>query len=220
MLRSKLISDLADRIVNLKIDHPVRVGVSGITASGKTTFANELAEELLSRKKKVIRTSIDNFHHPRTTRYKQGKISAIGYYEDAHDYESFRQKLLIPLGPSGNLHYQLVSLDLAKDEYVNPEIKVATKDMIFIVDGTFLFKQGLVNLFDFKIFVHTDFELARKRGAKREERAFGSYKEAEEMFIKRYHAASKFYLEQDSPQLNADVVINNNDLHNMEFIKH
>lgn len=39
MLRSKLISELANRILSLRINHPVRVGVSGITASGKTTLA-------------------------------------------------------------------------------------------------------------------------------------------------------------------------------------
>ncbi|WP_188048338.1 hypothetical protein [Bacillus sp. CH30_1T] len=60
--------------------------------------------------------------------------------------------------------------------------------------------------------------LARKRGAKREERAFGSYEEAEKMFIKRYHAASKLYFDQHSPQLKADVVINNNNINNPDFV--
>ncbi|MGB3259337.1 hypothetical protein [Paenisporosarcina sp.] len=218
MLRSELISEIANRILCLKILHPIRVGVSGITSSGKTTLAIELTEELRRRKMDVIRTSIDNFHNPRVIRYRQGKESAIGYYEDAHDYNSFKQKLLIPLGPGGNLHYQTNSLDLAKDEYVNPELKIATRDTIFIIDGTFLFKKDLNHLYDFKIFVKTDFELARKRGAKREERAFGSYEKAEEMFLNRYHVASKLYLEQHSPQLNADVVINNNELDNPYFV--
>lgn len=211
MLRNELISELVNRILALKMDHPIRVGVSGITASGKTTFANELSEELRRRNKHVVRASIDNFHNPRVIRYKQGKESAIGYYEDAHDYNSFKQKLLIPLGPGGNLQYQTISLDLEKDEYVNLAVKMANKDTIFIIDGTFLFKKDLRNLYDFKIFVNVDFELARKRGAKREEQAFGSYKKAEEMFLNRYHAASKLYLEQHSPQLHADVVINNDE---------
>ncbi|MFD4707728.1 hypothetical protein ACFWM3_23170 [Gottfriedia sp. NPDC058432] len=218
MLRSKLISDLVNKILCLKIDHPIRVGISGITASGKTTIANEIAEELKHRKKNVIRTSIDNFHNPREIRYKLGKESALGYFEFAHDYESFKQKLLIPLGPNGNLHYQTTSFDLLKDEYINADLKVATNDMIFMIDGTFLFKRDLCNLYDFKIFVHTEFDIARKRGAIREERAFGSLEKAEEMFIKRYHAASKLYLEQHSPQLNADVIINNNDLNNPSFV--
>jgi len=212
MIRNELISELANRILEIDRLHPIRVGVSGVTASGKTTFANELAKELQNRGKHVIRTSIDNFHNPRSIRYRQGKDSAIGYYEDAHDYQSFKEKLLIPLGPDGNRHYQTISLDLEKDEYVNPEVKTAQKDTIFVIDGTFLFKEDLRDLFDFKIFVHTDFELARKRGAKREELAFGSYEKAEEVFLKRYHAASKLYLEQHAPKFHADIVINNNDL--------
>jgi len=38
------------------------------------------------------------------------------------------------------------------------------------------------------------------------------------MFIKRYHAASKIYLDEHQPQLSADVVINNNDLNDPYFI--
>lgn len=212
MLRGKLISELVDKILILKASHPIRVGISGITASGKTTLANELAVELQTRKKNVIRTSIDHFHNPKCIRYRQGKESALGYYQDAHDYESFKQKLLIPLGPGGNLHYQTISLELATDQYVKPDIQVASKDMILIVDGTFLFKKQLCDLYDFKIFVDTDFELARQRGAKREEQAFGSYEKSEEMFIKRYHAPSKIYMDEHKPQFKADVVINNNNL--------
>lgn len=218
MIRSKIISEIVDRILVLNINNPIRVGVSGITASGKTTFANELTEELKNRQKIVVRSSIDNFHNSRVIRYKQGKESAIGYYEDAHDYNSFKQKLLIPLGPDGNLNYQTISLDLEKDEYVNSKVSIATKDMIFIIDGTFLFKKELRDLYDFKIFINSDFELARKRGAKREERAFGSYEKAEEMFLNRYHAASKLYLEQHSPQLYADIVINNDEFENPYFV--
>ncbi|KGJ78524.1 hypothetical protein QF029_002576 [Priestia megaterium] len=46
----------------------------------------------------MIRTSVDHFHNSRSIRYRQGKESAFGYYQDAHDYESFKHKLLIPLG--------------------------------------------------------------------------------------------------------------------------
>jgi uridine kinase len=89
MLRKELISDIANRITSLKLLHPIRVGVSGITAAGKTTLANELKDELRERKMEVVRASIDHFHHPKVIRYRQGKDSATGYYEYAHDYRSF-----------------------------------------------------------------------------------------------------------------------------------
>jgi uridine kinase len=218
MLRQELVSKVADNILDLQLYHPIRVAISGITASGKTTLANELAEELRRRKKEVVRTSIDNFHHPRAIRYRQGKDSAIGYYEDAHDYQAFKEKLLIPLGENGNRQFQTISFDLEKDEYVKPKQQLAKVDTIFIVDGTFLLKKELIHLFDYKIFVLTDFELARKRGAKRETMAFGSYESAEAMFLNRYHAASSLYLKEHEPQQNADIVVNNNDVGSPYFL--
>jgi uridine kinase len=37
------------------------------------------------------------------------------------------------------------------------------------------------------------------------------------MFIKRYHAASKIYIDEHKPQFRADVVINNNNLNDPNF---
>ena len=73
MCRKQNIKEIIDRILTLKLTHPIRVGVSGITASGKTTFANELAEEIKKRGLPVTRASIDDFHNPRLIRYAQVK---------------------------------------------------------------------------------------------------------------------------------------------------
>ncbi len=43
MNRIQRMKEIADHILKLNLTHPTRVGVSGITAAGKTTFANELA---------------------------------------------------------------------------------------------------------------------------------------------------------------------------------
>lgn len=43
MNRIQRMKEIVDHILKLNLTHPTRVGVSGITASGKTTFANELA---------------------------------------------------------------------------------------------------------------------------------------------------------------------------------
>lgn len=100
-------------------------------------------------------------------RYAKGKESARGYYEDAHDYTAFKERLLMPLGPNGNLQYETISHNLITDMSVHNEPLLATQNMILIVDGTFLLKKDVAYLFDYKIFVDTNFEIARKRGAKR-----------------------------------------------------
>ncbi|MES5939247.1 MULTISPECIES: hypothetical protein [unclassified Bacillus cereus group] len=210
MNRKKRIKEIADHILKLNLTHPIRVGVSGITASGKTTFANELAEEIKKRGLPVTHASIDDFHNPRLIRYAQGKESARGYYEDAHDYIAFKERLLKPLGPNGNLQYETISHNLKTDIPVHNEPLLAQPNMVVIVDGTFLFKKDVEHLFDYKILVDTDFEIARKRGAERETEAFGSYEEAEKMFLNRYHAACKMYIDEHNPKECADVVFRNN----------
>ena len=42
MSRSDLLSDLAVRITQIELDHPVRVAIDGVDAAGKTTLADEL----------------------------------------------------------------------------------------------------------------------------------------------------------------------------------
>ncbi|GAB0171273.1 hypothetical protein LSPCS325_47100 [Lysinibacillus sp. CTST325] len=79
-------------------------------------------------------------------------------------------------------------------------------------------KKELIHLFDYKIFVQTDFELARKRGAKRETIAFGSYESAEIMFLNRYHTASSLNLKEHEPQQHADIVVNNNNIDSPYFL--
>ncbi|MGN4446787.1 hypothetical protein ACTFOB_18010 [Bacillus cereus group sp. MYBK79-1] len=214
MNRKQRIKEIADHILKLNVTHPTRVGVSGITASGKTTFANEIAEEIKEQGVRVTRASIDDFHNPRAIRYAQGKESARGYYEDAHDYTAFKERLLKPLGPNGNLQYDTISHNLITDIPVHNGQLLAQPNMVLIVDGTFLLKKDVEHLFDYKIFVDTDFEIARKRGAKRETEAFGSYEEAEKMFLNRYHAACKMYIDEHNPKECADVVFQNSDFHN------
>ncbi|PGB02529.1 AAA family ATPase [Bacillus toyonensis] len=220
MIRQKRMKEIANHILKLNLTYPIRVGVSGITASGKTTFANELAEELKQCGVPVTRASIDDFHNLRAIRYAQGKESARGYYEDAHDYSAFKERLLMPLGPNGNLQYETISHNLITDVFVHNEPLVALPNMVLIVDGTFLLKKDIEHLFDYKIFVDTDFEIARKRGAKRETEAFGSYEEAEKMFLNRYHAACKMYIDEHNPKECADVVFRNSDLGNPGVIFH
>ncbi len=47
--RSRVIGRIADHLAALDPGHPLRVGVDGITAAGKTTLAAELAVAVVER---------------------------------------------------------------------------------------------------------------------------------------------------------------------------
>ncbi|WP_430786792.1 hypothetical protein VBD025_14740 [Virgibacillus flavescens] len=71
MKRSEMLRSIATNILSNRNGQVVRVGVSGITSSGKTTFANELTDVLKEMEADVIRALMDDFHHPKSKRYIQ-----------------------------------------------------------------------------------------------------------------------------------------------------
>ena len=218
MQRKELIKIIVNEIRKLELEHPVRVGVSGITASGKSTLAQEIALEIVSRGYPCIKASIDDFHHPKKLRYSQALSLADAYYENAHDYDAIIERLLKPLGKGGNLIYQTQSLDLETDIPVNPEPQVAAINSILVVDGTFLFKEKLNDYWDFRIFVDTNFQIALKRGIQRDKARLGGELATKQRYLVRYHKASIMYINDCMPISKAQVIVSNNDFNFPEMM--
>jgi uridine kinase len=110
MNRIALIETVAKIILAKHFDHPLRVAVDGVDASGKTTFVDELThtiKKLSSRE--VIHISVDDFHHPNAIRKIKGDLSPEGFYLDSYNYQALKEQVLIPLGPIGNRQYRSLS---------------------------------------------------------------------------------------------------------------
>jgi uridine kinase len=111
----------------------------------------------------VIRASIDDFQRPRAQRYRQGPQSPQGYYQDAFDYPSLQNALLRPLGPTGNGQYRRAVFDFSTDTALITREEHAPLNAILLVDGVFLLRPELDRLWDYRIFVQVDFEVALQR---------------------------------------------------------
>ena len=70
-----------------------RIGIDGVDGAGKTTFADDLAAELRSRGRDVVRVRLDDFLNPSAVRHRRGRRSPSGYWADSFDYERFRAAL-------------------------------------------------------------------------------------------------------------------------------
>ena len=114
--RREILNKIAQAIGEVGLPHPVRVGIDGLSASGKTVFADELAEVLQEQGKKVVRAGLDGFHNPPEVRHRQGPMSVEGYVDDSFDYTAVREKVLQPLGPGGNRKYVPEIFDHQKGE--------------------------------------------------------------------------------------------------------
>lgn len=209
MGRSDILNQVAQRIGQLSLGHPVRVAVDGRTASGKTTLADELATLLVGQGRNVIRTSIDGFHRPRVERYARGRHSAEGYYHDARDLPTIVALLLAPLGPNGDRRYRTASFDLDADQPLAQEAQTAGTDAILIVDGTFLQRPELRDHWDVALFVRTSAETAQARGLGRDASRLDGEAAALDLYAKRYRPAYALYERLAEPEVRCDAIIDN-----------
>jgi uridine kinase len=88
MDRAVLIETLAEKILGVSCPHPIRVAIDGVDGVGKTTLADELADNLSTGARQVIRASVDGFHNPRKVRYRLGRNSPEGYFRDSFNYSA------------------------------------------------------------------------------------------------------------------------------------
>lgn len=214
--RKKVLAQLADGIVALPSSHPVRVAVNGRIASGKTTFAKELGQALVRLGRPVLHVGVDGFHNPSAVRYRQGRASARGYYEDAYDLAAVRRLLLDPLeesrmGNEGRWAVQTASLDLDTDKPVAPMRTYLGADTILVVDGSFLLAPVLRDAWDYAVYLEVSPSVATERGMHRDAAKLGGLESARKLHTDRYQAACDLYLEENRPAQIAQAVIDNED---------
>jgi uridine kinase len=209
--RREVLHTVAGRIVAVQRPHPIRVAIDGVDAAGKTTLADELVDVLQKQGRSVIRASIDGFHRPRVERHQRGSLSPEGYYHDSFDYAALCTSLLLPLGPNGDRHYRRAVFDYRADGPVQAPIEIAAPDAVLVVDGVFLLRPELVDLWDIRIFVDVDFSVTLGRAMKRDLKLFGTATVVEERYTRRYMPGQRLYLAEARPQDHADIIFKNDD---------
>jgi uridine kinase len=205
--RKDVLAALADRIVCIRLDHPLRVAIDGVDGAGKTMLADELAAPVAARHRAVIRASVDDFHNPRTHRYRLGKDSPEGYYRDSFDREAIETRLLRPLGPAGDRLIRCRAFDHRADAAVDPPVEEAAVDAILLFDGIFLQRPELREHFDLTIFLDVPFEVTIARMVVRD----GADPNVEAASNRRWVGGQRLYLAECDPRARADVVVDNAD---------
>ena len=185
--------------------------IDGSCGAGKSWFARDLAAAVTEQGRPVVHIDSDGFHHVRDRRYRQGRDSARGYYEDAYDFDSLVERVLRPLGAGGTGIYAVKVHDLASDAVVDDPTATAPRDAVVIFDATFIQRDGLRSLWDEVIYLHADEDAAMARGVARDSAAMGGHDAARAAYESRYMAACRIYLDEQAPRARASIVIDNTD---------
>ncbi|MFF0343841.1 uridine kinase [Kribbella sp. NPDC004875] len=218
--RCVVLGELAGEILGVARGHPVRVGVDGCSAAGKTSLGDELAGVLRQRTdREVIRAGLDYFKRAPELRTKYPIDSPESYYFEMYDNDAIRERLLAPLGPGGDRRYTAAIREPNAKNVVDSPIRTATPQAVVIVDGCFLQRPELDDFWDLRIYVHVSFETVLRRGAARDEAWMASLAAAEERYRNRYIPGESRYVDQVRPADRAQLVVINEDPANPELIR-
>ena len=204
--------DLRDRVRRQSPAGRVIVAVDGLDGAGKTVFADGLAEVFAETGDAVFRAGIDGFHRPRIERYARGRRSPEGFYLDSYDYPTFRRVLIDPFRDGAQTAaatgFQLAAFDVVRDAPVESQWVTAPLDAVLVIDGIFLNRPQLRDLWDWSIWLDVPFEMAFARMALRD----GSDPDPDAPANARYRQGQELYLNEARPREAASVIVDNTDL--------
>ena len=203
IVRAVVLGWVAEAVPRSVGEDCVRVGIDGVDGSGKTTFADELADVLRGLGRDVVRVSVDDFHNVRAVRYRRGRSSPEGFWLDAFDYDRLRTDVLEPLGPGGSRRYRPAAHDLASDQVLDLPPELAPPGAVLIVDGLFLHRDELADAWDLSIFLDVPFDVTTQRMAERDGPSSN---------VSRYVEAQQLYFKTCNPQQQATILIDNTSL--------
>ena len=171
------------------LNRPFVVGINGIDCSGKTTFVKAMSKYFSYYNIVNNHLDIDNFNNPaiEIETYKAFVSDSWGE-EDLNKY----YKLII------NYSDAIRSVSESKNNY-----------SIVILEGIFIYKPQLVDLFDLKIYLDIDISLGRKRFAKR--RRLERDKRPFDIYDKIWILSHNKYDSEVHPKQISDLVIDYND---------
>jgi len=211
LTREELLIRLSARVLALPDDGVRTVAVDGMSGTGKTTLAAEVAAVVDGAGRSVVAVAYDDFHHPGDRRHRQGRLSAAGYLEDSFDAGALRTRLLEPLSRGAGA-VRVAAYDLATDSPVDPEPVSVGAGSVVLVEGSFLLSAELAAVgdgwdgWDLAVLVVADPAAVLERVLVRDA-DLGTPDQVRELYLRRYFAAWSLHEERNDPWSRADVVV-------------
>ena len=181
------------------------VAIDGVDGSGKTCFASRLAPLILGRP--VIVIHADDFLNPSQLRHAKGRSSPVGFWEDSYNYAALSERVLVPLGSTGDGRYSASSYDHDSDATIPAELSQSPAHAVTLVEGMFLHRDELAGYWDASIFLDVPFAETAARMARRD----GSHVDPLHPSLRRYMGGQRLYFQAARPWDRASFVVDNSD---------
>lgn len=186
------------------------IAIDGLDGAGKSVLAKEIvrlaAQDAL---RPVASLSIDGFHHPRSVRYETGR-GPESFYRDSYDYTAFKRSVVAAFRqglPVAAAVWDVVADASVEGAHSSLDLP---QDCVLLVDGIFLHRPELREVWDASIWVQVPFAVSVPRGNERFPGRYDPDPEAESNH--RYVGGQRLYFAECSPWEMATWVLDNEDL--------
>jgi hypothetical protein len=145
---------LADRLISIRTDHPLRVAVDGPRAASPLAVARGLVEPLRARGRAAEIIDAETFWRDASLRFEWGHTDLEAYAQHWLDTDALRREVLGPLGPAGSSRF----LPALRDPTTNRSVRAAPvtvpPNAIVLITGELLLGRGLP--FDYAVHLALD----------------------------------------------------------------
>jgi uridine kinase len=175
---------LTSIVESLDLKERIVIGIDGLSRAGKTTFVNNLSNELSKLGISYQVFHLDDFIVERNRRYNTGNEEWFEYYSLQWDVEFLRANLFERLHSSKSLLLPFYIPE--KDQQILNEVILEGKSVLFI-EGVFLLREEWFSSLDYTVFLDCprDLRFARESVLTQQDL---------EKFEQRYWKAEDYYL--------------------------
>ncbi|TFD48853.1 hypothetical protein E3T55_12420 [Cryobacterium frigoriphilum] len=132
------------------------IAVDGTDASGRVEFADQLAEVLRETDRHVFRASMRFFQRARNEQDSSEPDPQLRLYRSGSDDSALRRVLVEPFRMGGSAGFVLEQRDPESGEWIQPTWRTAPHDAVLILDGDYLNRPDVHDLWSYSVLLETD----------------------------------------------------------------
>ncbi|PEJ46475.1 kinase [Bacillus wiedmannii] len=173
------------------------LGIDGLSRSGKTTFVTNLKENMKQESIPFHIFHIDDHIVERNKRYHTGYEEWYEYYYLQWDIESLRQKFFQKLQNETKLKLPFYNNETDSSEMKKVQIPIVG---VIVIEGVFLQRKEWRDFCHYMVYLDCPRETRFLRESEETQKNLSK-------FENRYWKAEDYYLESETPQKRANLVI-------------
>jgi uridine kinase len=153
--RTDFLRSLAAEVMHNYARGRTIIAVDGTDASGRVDFADHLAEVLQEDDRHVFRASMRHFLRAASEQDSSEPDPQLRLYRSGSDDSALRRVLVEPFRMGGSTGFVLKQRDPDNGEWIQPSWHTAPRDAVLILDGEFVNRPDVHDLWSFSVLLET-----------------------------------------------------------------